>query len=127
MGPIVGGGAIHAQTDVDSGRAVGLDRRDAGSESHVRGGTVCHPTVMFGQDVDLFLTDPDRVREPHILPYPLHFLHIPDRTMAELLETELFFIFSLGEIPMEMHTVLSRQFRALLHLYHRNGNGRTWY
>src|SRR5215471_13433167 len=108
MGPIVGGGAIHAQTDVDSGRAVGLDRRDAGSKSHVRGGTVCHTAVMFGQDLDLFLTDPYRVREPHILPHPIHFLHMPDRTMAELLETELFFVLGLGEMCMEMHTVMTR-------------------
>src|SRR5262249_23632310 len=108
MGPIIGGGAIHAQTDVDPGRAVGLDGRDAGSESHVRGGTVSHTAVMVGQDLDLFLTDPYRVREPHILPHPLHVLHIPDRTMAELVETELGFVLGLGEMRMEMHAVMAR-------------------
>src|SRR5262249_1188925 len=98
MGAIIGGGAIHAQTNVDPCRTVGLDRRDAGSEAHVRGGTVSHPAVMVGQDVDLVLTDPHRVREPHILPHPLHVLHIPNRTMAELVETELDFVFGLGEM-----------------------------
>ena len=115
MGPIVGGGAIHAQTDVDPCRAVGLDRRDAGSESHVRGGTVCHPAVMVGQDVDLVVLDPHRVREPYILPHPLYFLHIPDRTLPECLETELYFVFGLGEMGMEMHAVLARQLCRLLH------------
>src|SRR5262249_20114172 len=108
MGPIVGGGAIHAQTDVDSGCAVGLDRRDAGSESHVRGGAVGHTAVMFGQDVDLCVMDPYRVREPHILPHPIHCLHIPDRTLSDLAETELYFVFGLGEMGMEMHAVMAR-------------------
>src|SRR5437868_6686272 len=67
-----------------------------------------------------------RVREPHILPHPLHVLHIPDRTLPELLETELDFVFGLGEMGMEMHTVMARQLGGLLHDVRRDGKGRTW-
>src|SRR5262245_49940264 len=126
MGPIVGGGAIHAQTNVDPCRTVGLDRCDPGSEAHVRGGTMGHPAVMLCQDLDLVVLDPHRVREPHILPHPLHVLHIPDRTLPEFLETELDFVFGLGEMGMEMHTVMARQLSGLLHDVRRDGKGRTW-
>ena len=85
-----------------------------------------HPAVMLGQDLDLVVLDPHRVREPHILPHPLHVLHIPDRTLPELLETELDFVFGLGEMGMEMHTVMARQLGGLLHDVRRDGKGRTW-
>jgi len=52
--------------------------------------------------------DPHRVREPHILPHPIHFVHIPDRTLPDLAETELYFVFSLGEMGMEMHAIMAR-------------------
>src|SRR5207237_5368514 len=58
--------------------------------------------------------------------HPLHVLHIPDRTLPELLETELDFVFGLGEMGMEMHTVMARQLGGLLHDVRRDGKGRTW-
>ena len=45
--------------------------------------------------------------------------------MAELLETELFFVFGLSEMRMEMHAVFARQFGGLLHQVRRHGKGRT--
>ena len=76
---------------------------------------MCHTAVMVCQDLDLCVMDPHRVREPHILPHPIHCLHIPDRTISKLLETELFFVFGLCEMGMEMHAVMARQLGGLLH------------
>ena len=70
---------------------------------------------MFCKDLDFFVIDPHRVREPHIIPHPSHFLHITDRTMPELLETELFFVFGLCEMGMETNAVMARQLCGLLH------------
>jgi hypothetical protein len=64
---------------------------------------------MLCHDVDLFVIDPHGVREPHILPHPLHCLHITDRTLPKFLETELFFVLGLCEMGMKMHAIMARQ------------------
>ncbi len=94
MRAIVGGGAVHAETDVDARGAVFLDRGDAGSESHIRGRTVRHAAVVLRKDLDLLVVDPDRVRKPDVIPHPIDFLHVPNGAMTEFLQAELLFIFS---------------------------------
>src|SRR6266540_6754938 len=110
MRPVVGSGAVHAQTDVYAGRAVFLDWSDAGSEPHIRSGTVRHTAVMFCKNLDLFVIDPDRVREPNVSAHPIYFLHIPNGTMPEALQAELLFVFGLCQVGVQMHTVFTRQF-----------------
>ena len=74
-----------------------------------------HTAVMFGKDFNLFVIDPNCMREPDIITDPVHFLHITNGTMTEHLHAELFFVFGFGEMRMEMHAILSRQFRGLFH------------
>ncbi len=59
-----------------------------------------HTAFMFCKDLDLFVIDPYRVREPYVVPHPIYFLHIGDRAMTEFLQTELFLVFGLCEVSM---------------------------
>ena len=74
-----------------------------------------HPTVVPGKDFDLFIVDPDRVRKPNIVAHPIDFLHISDRTMPKFLQAELFFVFGLGKMRVEMDSIFTRKFGGLLH------------
>ena len=84
-----------------------------------------HAAVVLCKDRDLLLVDPDRVRKPDVAPHPVHFLHVPDGTMPESLQTELFFIFGLGEMSVQMNAVFTRQFGGLLHQVAGHAEGRT--
>ena len=68
-----------------------------------------HPAVVFGEHIDLFLIDLNRVGEPHILANPINGLHVSDRAMAKLLQAELFLILCFREVGMEVDPMFSRQ------------------
>src|ERR1051325_3865985 len=106
MRAVVGGGAVHAETNVDTSLSILLNRRDARGESHIGGGTVCHATVVFRKDFYFFVINPHRVREPDVVADPTHFLHVPNGTMSEHLHTELFFVFGLGKMSVQMYAIL---------------------
>ena len=115
MRPVVGSGAVHAQTDVHARAAIFLDRRDPRRQPHIRRGTVRHAAVVLCKDPDLLIVDPDRVGEPDIVPHPAHFLHVPDGTVPEALQAELLFIFCFCQVRVEMDTIFPRQSGRLLH------------
>ena len=84
-----------------------------------------HAAVVFGKDLDLFVVDPDRVRKPDVIADPIHFLHVPDGTMTEPLQAELFLVFGLGEMSVQMHAVFTRQFGGLFHQVAGDAERRT--
>jgi hypothetical protein len=55
---------------------------------------------VFRKDLDLLRVDPDRVREPNVRADPTDFLHIPNGTVTEALQAELFLIFGLCQVSM---------------------------
>lgn len=63
--------------------------------------------------------------EPHVAADPVHFLHVPDGAMTELLQAELFLIFGLGEMRVQVHAVFAREFGGLSHQFGCDAERRT--
>ncbi len=59
------------------------------------------------------------------LAHPVHFLHVPDGTMPEFLQAELFLVFGLGQMSMQMDAIFTRQFGGLLHQVAGDAEGRA--
>jgi hypothetical protein len=81
--------------------------------------------IVFGEDFYLFIVHPDRVREPNVAADPVHFLHVPNRTMTEFFQTKLFLVFGLGEMRVKMHSIFTRKFGGLFHQFARHAEWRT--
>ena len=60
-----------------------------------------HAAVVFGENFYLFIVDPHRRAQTNVTADPVHCLHVPDRTVAESLHTELFLVFGFGEMRVK--------------------------
>ncbi len=65
-------GARFDEADVYASLEIILDRRNARGEAHVGCGAVRYSTFVFGKEIDLFVIDPDRMREPNIVADPIY-------------------------------------------------------
>ncbi len=92
VGRVVAGRAIHAEADLDAGGHVFLDRRNAGTKTHVGARTMGRAAAGGGEFLDLVVIDVDRVREPDIVPQPSERFHPIHRTQLKVLERVAFLI-----------------------------------
>ena len=88
-------------------------------------GQCATPQLCFAKTLISSVVDPDRVREPDILAHPVHFLHVPDRAMPELLQAELFLVFGLGQMGVQVNAIFTRQLGGLLHQVAGHAEGRA--
>ena len=115
--PVVAGGSVHAQAHVHTRGQVLFYRRDPGGQAHVRAWTVCHTAAMPGECLHFITVHVDRMGKPDILSHPVHGLHVRDGTVSEFLQAESLLVLGLGQVCVQVHTVLTRQPGRLLHQF----------
>src|ERR1700738_70790 len=64
---VIAGRSVDPETDLHASSQIFLDRRDAGSETHIRARTMRRTAAGLGELFNLIIIDMDRMREPHIV------------------------------------------------------------
>jgi hypothetical protein len=72
---IIAGRSVHPKANFHPGRQVFFDRRDTGTEPHIRTRAMGHSTSGLGELFDFLIIHMDCVREPHVLTEPAVGLH----------------------------------------------------
>ena len=112
-GTVVGGGAVHAETDRNAELQHFRNACDTGGELHVGNGAVTHAGARLGEHAQLFIVEVDAVGVPDVAAGPAETLHILERTNALAREHEVFLILRLTQVGVQAHAVLAGKHGAL--------------
>ena len=124
---VVGGAAVHAQADRHSRVPHSPHRSNAAAQAHIAGGAVGHAGVGLGKVLNFRLVQMDAVGVPYVVAGPAQFLRVVTGSIAELFQTEGFFVLGFGQmgVQVDIHPGAkgAGQGRALPHQIGRDAEG----